>query len=383
MRFYFIFTVLFMLMLAVSLAQVRRQAHLGRRASWALMALGLAVSLVLASTRFLPEAWPISQARIAWWAGYGCFAVVSYLFLFQVLLLCAELLARCFTPRWAPALRSGKALALVLALTGLVTAYGSLELHQLRVVSHTMRSAKIPRPLRLAVVTDLHLGALCSEARVDAVAGLVAAQKPDLLLLVGDLVNDHPQELRPLAEKLAAVRPGLGTYGVFGNHERYEGDELCAQVFRWSGAALLNNRSLKLAEAGVQLLGVNDPGRDGPAAELIAGEINGLAQELDPRLFRVLLNHRPLAWREAAKPQGIELMLSGHTHRGQMFPLAILVKLINGFLGGFYEEDGFVLGVSGGAGFWGPPLRVFAPADILVVDLLPLDGPRGPEEGQQ
>lgn len=209
---------------------------------------------------------------------------------------------------------------------------------------------------------------------MDALVALIGAQKPDVLLLVGDIVNDHPEALQPLASRLQAVRPWLGSYAVFGNHERYEGDAKSAQVFRWAGAELLRNQTRELPMAGVQLLGVDDPGRAGDVSATIAREIRGLSARLDPALFHVLLNHRPLAWREAAKPMGIELMLSGHTHRGQVFPFYMVVHMFSEFMGGFYEEDGFVLAVSAGAGFWGPPLRVLAPPDILVLDLLPADG---------
>jgi len=85
------------------------------------------------------------------------------------------------------------------------------------------------------------------------------------------------------------------------------------------------------------------------------------------------MNHRPHAWREAAQPLGLEVMLSGHTHRGQLFPFYLVVHLFNEFMGGWYEEGGQLLGVSAGAGFWGPPMRVLAPPDVLVLDVLPLN----------
>lgn len=388
MRFYLVFTIIFMVMLTVSLLQARRQIGLSRKASWGLVGLGLSVSMLLASTRLMPESWPMSLATPAWWLGYGIFGVVSYLFLFQVLLLALELAARLILPRLGRWLCSPRALALALGLTGLVVAYGSFELGNVRVQQRAMTSPKLLRPLRLVAISDLHLGALTLESRMDSLAALIRDQQPDVLLLVGDIVNDHPEALQPLAAKLQAVRPRLGSYGVFGNHERYEGDAKSAQVFRWAGAELLRNQTRELPLAGVQLLGVDDPGRAGDVSATIAREIRGLAPRLDPALFRVLLNHRPLAWREAAKPLGIELMLSGHTHRGQVFPFYLVVHMFSEFMGGFYEEDGCVLGVSAGAGFWGPPLRVLAPPDILVLDLLPAGpppepagtGPTGPEK---
>jgi uncharacterized protein len=371
MRFYLVFTLVFLFMLAVSLAQVRRQIGLASHASWGLLVLGLAISALLASTRLMPESWSMSLARPVWWLGYGIFAVVAYLFLFQVMLFVTEMLARLMWPGLAPALCSPRALVAVVALTGLVVGYGAREVGNIRVLKRTMSSSKLSQPVRLVAVSDLHLGAMTLSSRMDALVALIKAQNPDLLLLVGDLVNDHPEALKPLASKLLDARPRLGTFGVFGNHERYEGDAKSAAVFRWAGAELLRNRIAPLPEVGIQILGVDDPGRAGNVTAQLEREIRSLAPDMDPKRVSVLLNHRPQAWREAAQPLGIELMLSGHTHRGQLYPFYLVVSLSYEFMGGFYEEGGKVLGVSAGAGFWGPPLRVLAPPDILVVDLVP------------
>lgn len=371
MRFYVIFTLVFLVMLLATLIQLRRQMGLsGPMFALALVA-GACVSALLASTRMMPEAWTLDSARVAWWLGYGVFGLVAYMFLFQMMLLFAETGARLAVPELAPALRSRRAFFGVTALALGTVAWGVVEGGRLRTLSRSIASAKVLRPLRLVMVSDLHLGALTIASRVRELVELVRAQNPDVVLLVGDMVNDHPESLRPFAEMLREMTPPLGMYGVFGNHERYEGDEKSARVFRWAGAELLRNSVANIPGAGVQLLGVDDPGRAGNGLEDITGEIRSVAAQSDPTAFRILLNHRPVGWREAAQPEGIELMLSGHTHRGQLFPFYYVVRLTTEFMGGFYEEKGHVLAVSAGAGFWGPPMRVGAPADILVLDLVP------------
>jgi len=371
MRFYVIFTLIFMSMLLVVLCQIHRQARQSRRAYVLTLLGGLFVSLFLASTRLMPETWPMYLARPAWWLGYGTFGVVAYLFLYQVLLFCAEMLSRLAWPRLAPVLRSPRALLFVIALTLITVVVGVREGGNVRVLSRQIHSAKVQQPLRVVVVSDLHLGALTLDSRVESLVRLVQDQSPELVLLVGDIVNDHPETLGPQATLLRAMKPRLGMFGVFGNHERYEGDARSAQVFRWAGAELLRNRAVTLPGTGVELLGVDDPGRAGDVVGDIAREIRSVAAGTDPASFRILMNHRPLAWREAAQPLGIEVMFSGHTHRGQLFPFYLVVKLFNQYMGGWYEEGGALLGVSAGAGFWGPPMRVLAPPDILVLDVLP------------
>lgn len=376
MYFYLVFTIVFMIMLLVVLVQARRQAGLSWRAFGLFVVGGLGLSAMLTSTRVIPHSWSMPAASVAWWLGYSLFGLVAYLFLFHVLLLLVEGGAKLALPDKAPALRSRRTFFGVAAMAIGTVAWGMREATELRVLTRRMVSPKLLRPLRAVVVTDVHLGALTVASRLDELRTLVQAQKPDVVFLVGDMVNDHLDEIRPLAEKLKPMRGPLGMFGVFGNHERYEGDAASARVFQWLGAELLRNRSVVLPGTGVEVLGVDDPGRGAGMTQMIAGEIRGVAAGSDPNNFRILLNHRPEAWREAAKPEGIELMLSGHTHRGQLFPFNYVVRLTSEFVGGFYEEDGKVLAVSAGAGFWGPPMRVFAPPDILVLDFVP-GGPQG------
>ena len=372
MRFYVIFTLIFMFMLLIVLVQVHRQARQSRRAYVLTLLGGLFVSLFLASTRLMPESWPMALARPAWWLGYGTFGVVAYMFLYQVICFFAEQFSRLAYPRLSPVLRSPRALLVMVSLTVLTVAWGVNEGGSVRVLSRQIHSAKVLRPVRVVALSDLHLGALTLDSRLTALVRLVQAQDPDLVLLVGDIVNDHPEALGPQAAMLRAMTPRLGMFGVFGNHERYEGDAKSAQVFRWAGAELLRGRVVDLPGTGVELLGVDDPGRAGDVSGAIAGEVRALARDIDPKRFHILMNHRPLAWREAVQPLGIEVMLSGHTHRGQLFPFYLVVHLFNEFMGGWYEEGGQLLGVSAGAGFWGPPMRVLAPPDVLVLDVLPL-----------
>ncbi|MDP3427810.1 MAG: metallophosphoesterase [Humidesulfovibrio sp.] len=371
MRFYVIFTLIFMFMLFVVLVQVHRQARQSRRAYALTLLGGLFVSLFLASTRLMPESWPMALARPAWWLGYGTFGLVAYMFLFQVILFCVEQVSRLVLPAFAPRLRSPRALLAVCVLTLLTVGWGVHEAGNVRVLSRQIRSAKVLQPVRVLVISDLHLGALTLDSRLESLVRLVKGQDPDLVLLAGDIVNDHPESLEPQAAMLRTLKPRLGMFGVFGNHERYEGDARSAQVFRWAGAELLGGRLVDLPGTGVQLMGVDDPGRMGDVGEVIARDIRALAGDMDPARFQILMNHRPLAWREAAQPLGIEVMFSGHTHRGQLFPFYLVVQVFNEFMGGWYEEGGHLLGVSAGAGFWGPPMRVLAPPDVLVLDVLP------------
>jgi Predicted phosphohydrolases len=375
MRFYLIFTAVFMLMLLVVLLQIRRQAGLSHRRFVLVLLGGLCLSVLLASTRLMPESWPMALARPAWWLGYTAFGLVAYLFLFQVTLFIAESGARVALPKQAPALRSRRAMFGMLALAVGTVAWGMREASHVRVLTRRILSSKLRAPLRVGVITDLHLGALTIASRITELVALMQAQKPDVVFFVGDLVNDHPDALGPYAALLKEIRAPMGVYGVFGNHERYEGDAKSARVFQWVGAELLRNRSVVLPGTGVEILGVDDPGRGGSGLDEIAAEIRAVAGGTSAENFRILLNHRPVAWREAAKPLGIELMISGHTHRGQLFPFYLVVRLFNEFMGGFYEEDGQVLAVSAGAGFWGPPMRVLAPPDILVLDLVPQAAP--------
>jgi hypothetical protein len=220
---------------------------------------------------------------------------------------------------------------------------------------------------RIAVVSDIHLGPLAGRSHTERVVSAINGMEPDLVAIVGDLVDGSVEELGEAAAPLRDLVSKQGSFFVTGNHEYFSGAQpWLAEVSRL-GVHPLRNERLTIARGGASfdLAGVNDvTGRN-------YGDSPDMAKALDGRDTSrpvVMLAHQPVQAVEAAK-LGVDLQLSGHTHGGQMWPFNYVVTLQQPIVSGLGEVDGMPVYVSNGAGFWGPPVRVGAPSDVTLVEL--------------
>ncbi|GAA3363617.1 metallophosphoesterase [Streptomyces antimycoticus] len=235
-----------------------------------------------------------------------------------------------------------------------------------RVKRITVPLAKLPRRahgFRIAVVSDIHLGPILGRAHTQRVVEAVNRTNPDLIAVVGDLVDGSVADLGPAAEPLRALRARHGSYFVTGNHEYYSGADAWLDHVRELGLRPLENERTELP--GFDLAGVND----------VAGESEGQGPDFGKALggrdrsrASVLLAHQPVVIHDAVKA-GVDLQLSGHTHGGQLWPGTYVAELANPTAAGLERYGDTQLYVTRGAGAWGPPVRVGAPPDVTVVEL--------------
>lgn len=255
-----------------------------------------------------------------------------------------------------------------------ITAYGYRE--ALRVPRVKRVDITLPRMdpafdgLRIAVLTDTHYGALdrtrWSEKTIAAVNELGA----DVVVHVGDIADGTADQRRGQAAPLADVVAQHRFY-VSGNHEYYSNAQGWMELMAEFGWTLLHNKhavlerdGARLVFAGVDDITANSSGEEGHRADLDAA-LHGLRD--DDAV--VLLAHQPSEIGKAVA-KGVDLQLSGHTHGGQIWPFHLLVKLQQPVLAGLSaHSDRTQLYTSRGAGFWGPPLRVFAPSEISLLTL--------------
>ncbi|MGN9812366.1 metallophosphoesterase [Micromonospora sp. BQ11] len=250
---------------------------------------------------------------------------------------------------------------------GIRNALGPPELDRVRIPL-----AKLPRSmdgLRIATVSDIHLGPLRGRAHTERIVAAINRLDADIVAVVGDLVDGSVAELGSAAAPLRDLRSRYGSYFVTGNHEYYSGVEEWVQEVDRLGLRVLQNRRIEIAARGgvLDLAGVNDATAAGTG---VAGPPDYAAAlgDRDPSRPVVLLAHQPVAAFDAAK-FGVDLQLSGHTHGGQMVPFNYLVKLQQPVVSGLGEVDGTKVYVTNGAGFWGPPVRVGANPQITLVEL--------------
>jgi predicted MPP superfamily phosphohydrolase len=220
-------------------------------------------------------------------------------------------------------------------------------------------------------ITDVHIGPTVGADFVRDMVAQVNALAPDLIAITGDLVDGRAATYAAAAEPLADLRARHGIFYVTGNHEYYWGVDAWLPIFRDLGLQVMRNRRVGIDRDGVgfDLAGIDDHeagrwrghGPDLPAA--VAGR--------DPGRALVLLAHQPRQVR-VSQHHGVDLQLSGHTHGGQIWPWHGAVRLQQGgLLAGLYRFGATQLYVSRGTGYWGPPVRIGAPAEITRIELRP------------
>jgi hypothetical protein len=217
-------------------------------------------------------------------------------------------------------------------------------------------------------ISDIHLGPLLGRAFARELVERVNALRPDLVALTGDLVDGSVARLRDEVAPFAGLRARHGAFFVTGNHDWYSGAEAWVGVVRELGLRPLRNERVEIGSAGASfdLAGVDDHRGD-----WLHGSPSDLARALEGRDAGrpvVLLAHDPTTFAEASR-RGVDLQLSGHTHGGQIWPFRYLVRLAVPWVDGLHERGASLLYVSRGTGFWGPPLRLLAPAEITEITL--------------
>jgi predicted MPP superfamily phosphohydrolase len=200
---------------------------------------------------------------------------------------------------------------------------------------------------------------------------VINAQEPDLVAIVGDLVDGTVSKVAPDLEPLADLRAPMGIFGVSGNHEFYADDGgRWLDVWDRLGIATLRNQrvALRRGEATIDIAGIHDYSSPAPYEPDLSAALAGR----DPSTFVMLLAHEPRQALEASD-LGVDLQLSGHTHGGQMWPLRYLVPLQQPSVTGLDRIGNTVLYTTRGVGAWGPPVRVAAPPEITILELVRAD----------
>jgi predicted MPP superfamily phosphohydrolase len=298
--------------------------------------------------------------RAVAWAGYVAMGFSSVLVVFTA----AAHLAGALEGGWS---RHDLALG-VLGASVLVTALGMVTARRRRLVRVAVPIAGLHTDLdglRIVQISDLHLGHTLRRDFAEGVVADVNGLDADLVAVTGDLADGHPRDLGDLVAPFHALRSRHGVYFVTGNHEYFWDPAAWLAAIEALGMTVLDgaHRVIRRGEARIVLAGVADgtvvPREQGPEDVLSAAPSGDL---------RVLLAHQPRDAFAAARA-GFQLQLSGHTHGGQYFPFNLLVRLFQPFVAGLHRIGGMWVYVSRGTGYWGPPLRVGAPAEVTVVEL--------------
>jgi predicted MPP superfamily phosphohydrolase len=222
---------------------------------------------------------------------------------------------------------------------------------------------------RIVQLSDIHIGPILDRAFARRLVDRVDALAPDLVVITGDLVDGAVAQLENEVAPFGELRARHGVFFVTGNHDHYSGIRSWCDAVRALGIRVLRNErvEIQVGECVFDLVGVDDH----RGSHFGDGGGEDLAAALDGRdadRAAVLLAHDPSTFKRASG-LGIDLQISGHTHGGQMWPFHYLVRLAIPFVAGRYQRRGAELYVSSGTGFWGPPMRLFAPAELTEITL--------------
>ncbi len=250
--------------------------------------------------------------------------------------------------------------------------YGGLKTPEIAQV--TVSSSYLPKAFdgyRIVQLSDIHLGGYHQGDFIDALVESTNAQKPDLVVITGDLFDAAPEEVIPFAQGLKNLKAKQGVYFVNGNHEFIRGDPgVWTSTLKDLGIKNLENERVTLKKGGssIDLMGVDDYHSDrfknGHSCDLEKAQKGRSSKN-----FSILLSHQPQIVDQAAQAN-IDLVLSGHTHGGQFWPWGHIVSRVMPYLKGLHQHSFRTqIYVSEGAGGWGPPFRLGSRSEIGVITL--------------
>ena len=260
--------------------------------------------------------------------------------------------------------------AIIASIVAVITIYGLIEARCIGVIELRVRMPNLSREqegLRIVQISDVHMGLIVRGARLEQIVTKINNLQPDLIVITGDLVDAEALHMEDMIHPLRRLKSKYGVYAVTGNHEFFAGIGKVQEFLEQAGVILLRNRWITV-NGGLQLIGYDDP-----VAYRITGQepppITKVMRGIDPNKPTILLLHTPVTTLERLQSLAIHLQLSGHTHKGQLWPFNYIVKLIYRTPYGLFTNGTATIYVSHGTGTWGPPMRVAARPEITLITL--------------
>lgn len=254
-----------------------------------------------------------------------------------------------------------------LAFAGGLSARAIYEARHLEVENVDIKLDGLKRSYKIVQLSDIHIGGLIDKKFMGNLVERVNSLSPDIVVITGDLVDISLEYAMPALDQLKKLQTVYGTYFIVGNHEYFHGIEEIINSVKSLGIKVLENENVYIGEAakGFNLAGVYDVmgDRAGHHKPDLKKALSG--STASPT---VLLAHQPRFINEIKDE--VDLVLSGHTHGGQIYPFRLLVKIVQPYLAGLYSHNEKVqIYVNKGTGFWGPPMRLGATAEITNITI--------------
>ncbi|CAM3307131.1 metallophosphoesterase [Helicobacter labetoulli] len=269
-------------------------------------------------------------------------------------------------------------LFLLFSFTGFYAALALPPIREVRVKIPHLKTKK-----SIAMISDVHIGKNLGRAFLEGIVEKINALEADIVVIVGDLADDKIEYIKDDLEPLKWLKSKDGVYYVAGNHEYYHGLDSIVEHLHTLNLNILHNANIELEE--LNIAGVSDLA--GVRFKHLEPDLESAKKGLNPNKPSILLSHQPKFVYEN-DVSDFDLVLCGHTHAGQVFPLSLLVWLDQHYVYGLYDithkdieskkviKDSMrfkprqtQLYVSSGVGFWGPAIRFLAPSEIVLFRL--------------
>jgi predicted MPP superfamily phosphohydrolase len=274
-----------------------------------------------------------------------------------------------------------------LCLCFIIITYGAFHASSIRTVQYAIRLAGEGDGLRVALISDLHIGSGVGKKHIAKAVNVINRAEPDIVLITGDIFDGNlgtVRDMQGIAAEFRRIRPPLGVFACLGNHDvdrmfpSGNGTERIEAFLREAGITLLQDEVASIGN-NMYIAGRRDARPIGmkaqrkTVAELLAVmfDMTGSQESGRPHTL-IVLDHQPTQFPEI-EAAGADLVLSGHTHRGQLFPANLITKSMYRKMGaahyGYWRGNSLQAVITSGAGYWGPPLRVATNSEVAVIDV--------------
>lgn len=325
-----------------------------------LFGIGLFLWMMVVCSRIIDALYPGVFATVTEFIGM---AWLGTLFLLLVMLLMADVVTG-FGFWFKPYQLKLRGAALILG--GALSAISWVQGMRAPIIQpYDVYLSELPRELDgtvMVALSDMHLGSLLGEHWLAARVAQVQAEQPDVIVLLGDIFEGHHAPEEKLLSGLAQLSAPMGVWAVLGNHESYGPHPEHTAMFKMAGAHLLRNTWVEL-RPGLVLAGIDNVATQADSDRYVAQALKG-----HPATATILLSHEPILASPTAR-KGVDLMLSGHTHGGQIWPFGYLVRQRFSLFTGLYALTDISVIISRGTGTWGPRMRLWRPAEIVRITL--------------
>lgn len=307
------------------------------------------------------------------WISYFLYSYFTVIFVFALYGIFIELiiaLRRLIPTLYKKQLPQSKKtlLFMVLFLVSFHSVASGLFMAETIVVENiVITSPKIQERTRIVQISDVHFSQMLGADFAEKISKIINDLKPDILICTGDFLDHGIVEPEAVISAMKNIKTPLGKYAISGNHEYINAIDQSVEFIEKNGFSFIDNKSVEPGR-NIQLLGVSDKtsarfGKEKPA------DIE-ILKKGTPDKYVIFLKHQPEIKKEDTKY--FDLMLSGHTHAGQVFPFGVFVRMAFKYCSGSYRlKNGSILHVNRGTGTWGPPVRFAATSEITAIDLIP------------